>query len=72
MELRRYRLLGAGRGRTLRPVVLTALVSALLVPVGSRAVATTSSEAQRVDVTINVPAMALDNICNGDVVASER
>jgi hypothetical protein len=44
------------------------LMSSVLVTGSSPAVAGTSSGGQRTDVTINVAALPLDNLCNGDVV----
>jgi hypothetical protein len=39
-----------------------------LLVAGSATAGTTSGGGQRVDVTINIPAMGFDNLCNGDVV----
>jgi hypothetical protein len=48
--------------------LVVTLFSALLVIGSSQAVAATSGGGQRVDVTINIAALPLDNLCNGDVV----
>jgi hypothetical protein len=48
--------------------LIMTLVSALLVTGSSLALAATTSGGQRVDITINIPALPLDNLCNGDVV----
>jgi hypothetical protein len=60
---------GTRNSALLAVTFVMALVSGLLVAGSSRAVATTTSGGgQRVDVTINVAALPLTNLCNGDVV----
>jgi hypothetical protein len=60
---------GAARRLTRLAVRLVmTLVSALLMTGSTHAVAGTLTDGQRVDVTINIAALPLDNLCNGDVV----
>jgi hypothetical protein len=48
--------------------LLTTLMSALLATGSSHAAAATTSGGQRVETTINIPALPLTNLCNNDVV----
>jgi hypothetical protein len=66
-EHRRKPWAGRSFARPAVRLVMT-LVSALLATGSSYAVAGTSTDGQRVDVTINIAALPLDNLCNGDVV----